>query len=100
MPKIGVAGCGRMGLPMAQALQQSGFDVQGFDVRPISEFGEFRGSMANNPSEFAHNLQTVFTVVRDQKQTDELLFDDQNLVGRADELKHIVISCKRCPAPT
>lgn len=97
MPKIGIAGCGRMGLPMAQALQQTGFDVQGFDVRSTSEFGEFQTSMANNPSEFAHDLQTVFTVVRDQKQTDELLFDDQNLVGMADALKLIVISSTLSP---
>ena len=32
--KFGVAGCGAMGLPMALALQNNGFDVCGFDVRP------------------------------------------------------------------
>lgn len=97
MPKIGVAGCGRMGLPMAQALRHSGFNVQGFDIRPASEFGEFQGSMVENRNEFVKDLQTVFTVVRDQKQTDGLLFDDQNLVGKAGDLKYVVICSTLSP---
>ncbi|MEO8007194.1 MAG: NAD(P)-binding domain-containing protein, partial [Betaproteobacteria bacterium] len=31
---VGVAGCGSMGLPMAQALQDAGYEVWGLDVRP------------------------------------------------------------------
>lgn len=97
MPKIGVAGCGRMGLPMAKALFYSGFNVQGYDVRARSEFEDFKNSMADGADDFALDLQTVFTVVRDQNQTDELLFDVQNLVGRANQLKYIVICSTLSP---
>ena len=97
MPKIGVAGCGRMGLPMAKALRDAGFTVQGFDVRPLSEFGDFQNFMTADPVEFATDLQTLFTVVRDQKQTDDVLFDDQNLIAKAGQLTHIVISSTLSP---
>lgn len=43
--KIGLAGCGRMGLPMVKALARFGSEhgkiVKGFDIRPTSEFGDF-----------------------------------------------------------
>lgn len=97
MPKIGVAGCGRMGLPMAKALKESGFRVQGFDVRPLPEFGEFQTSMATNPTDFANDLTILFTVVRDQHQTDDVLFGAQNLIAKADQLTHIVISSTLSP---
>ena len=38
---IGVAGCGTMGLPMAECLLAAGYDVWGHDVRNIDEFGAF-----------------------------------------------------------
>ena len=97
MPKVGIAGCGRMGLPMAKALRDAGFDVQGFDVRPMAEFGGFQTSMAINPADFAKDLTTLFTVVRDQQQTDDVLFNDQNLIAKADKLTHIVISSTLSP---
>ena len=97
MSKVGIAGCGRMGLPMAKALRDAGFAVQGFDVRPLNEFGDFQTSMASNPTEFAEDLTTLFTVVRDQKQTDDVLFNDQNLIATAENLTHIVISSTLSP---
>ena len=97
MPKVGVAGCGRMGLPMAEALQDAGFTSQGFDVRPLAEFGASQRAITLKPTEFAKDLTTLFTVVRDQKQTDDLLFNDQNLIAKADKLTHIVISSTLSP---
>lgn len=97
MPKIGVAGCGRMGLPMAKAIHDSGFDVQGFDIRSTSEFGNFQNQMTNDISDFSKDLQTVFTVVRDQKQTDDLLFDNQNLIGCTKQLEYLVICSTLSP---
>ncbi len=97
MLKIGVAGCGRMGLPMAKALRDAGFNAQGFDIRPLAEFGGFQSSMTLNSTEFAKDLTTLFTVVRDQQQTDDVLFNDQNLIAKADKLTHIVISSTLSP---
>jgi len=63
-PVVGVAGCGSMGLPMAQALQHAGYEVWGLDVRPASEFGSFRLRMLEDPTEFASRVQVVISVVR------------------------------------
>jgi len=73
--RVGVAGCGRMGLPMARAMARAGFDVRGFDVRPVSEFGDFAARMEPDPAAFAAHAEVLFTVVRDTAQTDDLLFD-------------------------
>ena len=97
MLKVGIAGCGRMGLPMAKALRDAGFSAQGFDVRPLAEFGSFQGSMTLNAPDFSKDLTVLFTVVRDQQQTDDVLFDDQNLIAKADKLTHIVISSTLSP---
>lgn len=95
--QIGVAGCGRMGLPMAQALANAGYAVQGFDVRPPPEFGDFQTRMVMDSTKFASTLEILFTVVRDQRQTDDLLFDDQNLITHAPNLTHIVICSTLSP---
>lgn len=95
--QIGMAGCGRMGLPMAQALSRANFQVQGFDVRPLPEFGDFQNRMTLDPVTFASALEILFTVVRDQRQTDDVLFDDQNLIANAPNLTHIVICSTLSP---
>ncbi|RED18702.1 NAD(P)-dependent oxidoreductase [Pontivivens insulae] len=72
--KVAVCGCGRMGGPMAAALHRSGVDVVGFDV-------------AEKPWPFMATLsalddrETIFTVVRDQDETDALLFDVQRVAS-------------------
>lgn len=78
---VGVAGCGMMGRPMAEALMRAGFEVWGFDVRPVAEFGAFAPRMVADPAAFAQRCPTIFTVVRDAAETDRLLFDDQALLA-------------------
>ncbi|MEO1920048.1 MAG: NAD(P)-binding domain-containing protein [Paracoccaceae bacterium] len=92
MLKIGVAGCGRMGLPMAQALHDAGVSASGYDVRDVGA-----GFMSKTVADFSHDLNILFTVVRDQQQTDDLLFNDQNLVEIETELTHIVICSTLSP---
>ena len=67
--KIGVAGCGRMGGPMAAALAER-FDVTGFDV--VAKPYPFMADTLDG-------CEVIFTVVRDQAQTDDLLFDVQRI---------------------
>lgn len=95
--RVGIAGCGRMGLPMARALARAGDDVRGFDVRPVSEFGEFAGQMEPDPAAFAAHAQVLFTVVRDQRQTDDLLFDSQALLRRDHDVRLLAISSTLSP---
>ncbi|WP_316016061.1 NAD(P)-dependent oxidoreductase [Roseobacter sp. HKCCA0434] len=67
--KVAVAGCGRMGGPMAAALAEAGFDVAGYDVvaKPYPFMVE-RVALADR--------QVILSVVRDAAETDALLFGD------------------------
>ncbi|MCF6306062.1 MAG: NAD(P)-binding domain-containing protein [Rhodobacteraceae bacterium] len=89
--KIGLAGCGRMGLPMLRALRDAGFDATGLDVRPASDFGKDQTALEFDSRIFARPLNILFSVVRDIGQTEALLFDDQAIVLNAPQLTHIVI---------
>lgn len=87
---IGVAGCGRMGLGMLINLRAAGFDARGFDLRTIAGVG-------TDIDAFAQGLSTVFSVVRDTRETDALLFDAQRLVTKATALERIVICSTLSP---
>lgn len=77
---IGIAGCGRMGLPMLQSLRRAGFDAKGFDIRPASDFPETAGIL-HDAAEFAQSLHTLLTVVRDIPQTEDVLFGQQGFAA-------------------
>lgn len=95
--KIGVAGCGRMGLGMARAMARSGLDVTGFDVRPAHEFGDFADRMVADAGDFAADREVILSVVRDIPQTEALLFDDQAILSRAPELRYLVVCSTLSP---
>jgi len=59
---VGVAGCGTMGLPMAQRMHDAGFEVWGHDVRPSDDFGEFAERMIMDPAEFARRCDVVILI--------------------------------------
>jgi 3-hydroxyisobutyrate dehydrogenase-like beta-hydroxyacid dehydrogenase len=94
---VGIAGCGRMGRPMAEALSRAGIETFGFDVRPTTEFGGFEDRMIEDPQEFARTCNTVFTVVRDTRQTDDLLFDQQAILGGAHNIRTLIICSTLSP---
>lgn len=95
--KIGIAGCGRMGLGMARAAARGGLDVVGFDIRPISEFGDFAPRMIADPAAFAADREVILSVVRDVGQTEELLFEDQAILNKAPRLRWLVICSTLSP---
>lgn len=95
--KIGIAGCGRMGLGMARAMTRAGLDVVGFDIRPAEEFGEFANRMAADPASFAADRETILTVVRDIPQTEALLFDEQAILSKAPRLKYLLVCSTLSP---
>ena len=86
-----------MGLGMARAMARAGLDVTGFDVRPVSEFGDFADHMVPDPSAFASDREVILTVVRDTKQTEDLLFDVQAILSQAPMLKYLVVSSTMSP---
>ncbi|WP_299296359.1 NAD(P)-binding domain-containing protein [uncultured Tateyamaria sp.] len=89
---IGVAGCGRMGGPMLQALCDAGARAQGFDIAKSD-----MPQVTDNIMAFAPRLETLFSVVRDETETNALLFDTQNLMGTAPNLRRIFICSTLSP---
>jgi 3-hydroxyisobutyrate dehydrogenase-like beta-hydroxyacid dehydrogenase len=86
---IGVAGCGRMGAPMLDNLRKAGFDARGYDI--------IKGRGDDHPfADFAQNLTTLITVVRDTDETDDVLFGAQNLTSTP-MLRTIIISSTLSP---
>ncbi len=93
---IGVAGCGRMGLPMLAALQQAGFSAKGFDIRPPDQFGAHATLMTDDPAVFSQDIATLITVVRDIPQTEDVLFGAQGFVS-ARALQRIILCSTLSP---
>ncbi|WP_299724420.1 NAD(P)-binding domain-containing protein [uncultured Tateyamaria sp.] len=89
---IGVAGCGRMGLPMLEALRDGVPHAMGFDV-----VDKGVDHVTTNLMGFAPRLDTLFSVVRDEGQTDTLLFGAQNLITTAPNLTRIFICSTLSP---
>ena len=95
---IGIAGCGAMGLPMAQRLADAGYEVWGHDVRPASEFDGFASRMVADAVEFSGRCNIVISVVRDAVQTRALLFgDSQGIVKGLQTSDVLVISSTLSP---
>ncbi|WP_415403826.1 NAD(P)-dependent oxidoreductase [Tateyamaria sp. SN3-11] len=89
---IGLAGCGRMGAPMLAALRDGGTQARGFDV-----VDKGADHITTNIMAFAPRLETLFSVVRDTDETDALLFDQQNLIQTAPDLRRIFICSTLSP---
>jgi len=86
-----------MGLPMARCLLGAGYDVWGFDVRPVDEFADFKGRMVEDAGEFSDRVDTVISVVRDWKQTQDLCFDDQATFAGENYPKTLIVSSTLSP---
>ena len=73
---------------MLQNLQAAGFNARGFDVCDVG--------VGTDRDNFADGLTTLITVVRDEVETDALLFDTQNLTT-VETLDTIIISSTISP---
>ncbi|WP_299655152.1 NAD(P)-dependent oxidoreductase [uncultured Tateyamaria sp.] len=89
---IGLAGCGRMGAPMLAALRDGGTRAIGFDI-----VDKGTDHITTNIMAFAPQLETLLCVVRDEDETNALLFDTQNLMGTAPNLQRIFICSTLSP---
>lgn len=95
--RIGVAGCGAMGRPMAETLIAAGETVFGFDVRKLDDFDVFCRHMFTCPKTFAAEIDVLISVVRDRQQTLNLLFDDQALLHQDQKPMTVVFSSTLSP---
>lgn len=90
---IGLAGCGRMGLPMLEALHDAGLDVRGLDLRDVGS-----PLVTTDAAAFAEGLAVLITVVRDAAETEAVLFGDQALLARAPHLETLIVCSTLPPA--
>lgn len=86
-----------MGLPMALCLLKAGHDVCGYDIRPAKEFGEFGDRMIGDPAAFSRSCDTLISVVRDERQTEALCFDDQSVFRMRACPRTLVVSSTLSP---
>ena len=85
-----------MGLPMAEALRSAGFDCYGFDVRPLTEFPTFQDRMLHS-LEGLGTEDTLWLVVRDQYQIDDICFGQFAVFKQNDYPKILVVSSTISP---
>ncbi|MEM9811655.1 MAG: NAD(P)-dependent oxidoreductase [Pseudomonadota bacterium] len=89
--RVGVAGCGEMGLPMAEALADGGFDLLGYDLKSLAA-----PFMADRAAFWAH-AELAFSIVRDIPETEALLFGEIPLV-EAPNLRVLAICSTLAPS--
>lgn len=94
---IGLIGCGRMGLGMAQNLSRHGFDIKGHDLKSPDAFGAFAPHMVANSQIFAADRTHLISVVRDEVETEAALFGPQNIIQQAVHLNTLIISSTLSP---
>lgn len=85
-----------MGAPMLAALADAGFPARGLDLKPPESYGCLAPRMTDDPAAFAEGLQILFTVVRDEAETDALLFGPHGL-ARAPDLRTVAVCSTLSP---
>jgi 3-hydroxyisobutyrate dehydrogenase-like beta-hydroxyacid dehydrogenase len=79
--RVGFIGIGNMGMPMAKSLVKAGFPLRVFDLdqKAVAEITAWGASSAGSPYEIARDSDSVITMVRDEAQTDQVIFGQKGL---------------------
>jgi 3-hydroxyisobutyrate dehydrogenase len=85
-----------MGLPMLRRLIGARLDAVGYDVRPLSEFGDSAAHMLESPDGLSQR-DILISVVRDRRQTLDLCFDEQAVFAAPPYPRLLVISSTLSP---
>jgi 3-hydroxyisobutyrate dehydrogenase-like beta-hydroxyacid dehydrogenase len=82
MKNIGFIGLGDMGSGMSKNLIKSGFSVTGYDLNKsrLNEFAQFGGKTAKHCREVAENSNTVFIMVLNGQQVEDVIFGKSGLL--------------------
>ena len=84
---IGIAGCGEMGYPMLKMLLQNNINATGHDIKASENFKDFGEKYIPSKSDFFLKNNVVLSIVRDTKETEDLLIKNNTLLSK----KHIMI---------
>jgi len=80
--KIGFIGLGAMGQPMSRRLQEAGFQVMGYDVRPeaVKAIVQRGGEAASSAKEIAEKCRKVITIVPNSVAVEQVVFGPRGLL--------------------
>jgi len=91
---IGIAGCGEMGYPMLKMLLQNNINATGHDIKASENFKDFGEKYIPSKSDFFLKNDVVLSIVRDTKETEDLLIKNNTLLSK----KHItILICSTLP---
>ena len=98
--KVGFIGLGEMGKGMAKNLVTKGFDLTVYDVKlePVNELKQMGAKAAKSPKELAAATDVIFTMVRDDAQTDEVLLGRDSVFEGIKSGSTIIISSTISPS--
>ena len=91
---IGIAGCGEMGYPMLKMLLQNNINATGHDIKASENFKDFGERYIPSKSDFFLKNDVVLSIVRDTKETEDLLIKNNALLSK----KHVtILICSTLP---
>ena len=91
---IGIAGCGEMGYPMLKMLLQNNINATGHDIKASENFKDFGEKYIPSKSDFFLRNSVVLSIVRDTKETEDLLIKNNALLSK----KHVtILICSTLP---
>ena len=70
--KIGLAGCGNMGLPMLNAMLSKNIDAKGYDIERKTSLLSLGKDFVSSKKKFLDDRSIIISVVRDASDTTEL----------------------------
>ena len=79
---IGIAGCGEMGYPMLKMLLQNNINATGHDIKASENFKDFGEKYIPSKSDFFLKNNVILSIVRDTKETEDLLIKNNALLSK------------------
>ena len=100
MMKVGFIGLGAMGKPMAKNLVKAGYETIVFDVRqePMAELEQLGAEKAESPKELAIASEVVITMVRDDTETEAVMYNKSGVLEGAKSGSTIMITSTVTPS--
>jgi 2-hydroxy-3-oxopropionate reductase len=80
--KVGFIGLGKMGEGMVKNLLKAGFFTTVYDIRkePLEKMERLGANVSGSPKEVALNSDVVISMVRDNSQTEQVLFGEKGVL--------------------
>jgi len=90
--KIGLAGCGNMGLPMLNAMLSKNIDAKGYDIEKKKSLLSLGKDFVSSKKKFLDDRNIIISVVRDASDTTELCQGNNGLFERRSSKVLIIAS--------